>query len=104
MKISFVPVRFVGLVFALLLLCLVATIAHADDWPEWGGPQRDGVWREKGIVKTLPTKGLLPRVWSTPIGEGYAGPTVANGRVDVLDRLKAEGNDRVLCLGAAAGS
>jgi outer membrane protein assembly factor BamB len=77
--------------------------ARADDWPQWGGPQRDIVWREKGIVKTLPTKGLLPRVWSTPIGGGYAGPAVANGKVYVTDRMPGDGTERVLCLDAADG-
>ena len=27
----------------------------ADDWPGWGGPKRDLVWRETGIVEKLPT-------------------------------------------------
>ena len=77
---------------------------HADDWPQWGGPQRDCVWREKGIVKTLPqSDGLLPRVWSTPLAEGYAGPAVAAGRVYVTDRLAEAGAERVFCLDADSG-
>jgi outer membrane protein assembly factor BamB len=86
-----------------MLLVLIAPAA-ADDWPQWGGPNRDIVWRERGIVKILPRKGLLPRVWSTPIGEGYAGPAVANDRVYVMDRIKSEGTERVLCLDAADGN
>lgn len=87
----------------LIPALLSITPAQANDWPQWGGPKRDIVWRETGIVKTLPTKGLLPRVWSTPIGEGYAGPAVANGRVYVMDRIRAEGTERVLCLDAGDG-
>jgi outer membrane protein assembly factor BamB len=75
----------------------------ADDWPQWGGPQRDIVWRETGILDRLPTNGLLPRVWATPIGEGYAGPAVADGKVYVMDRVRSEGVERVLCLDAADG-
>ena len=85
---------------------LIALPARADDWPQWGGPQRDLVWREKGIVKTLPTDGLLPRMWSTPIGEGYAGPAVADGKVyitDLVDRHDKSGTERVHCLDAATG-
>ena len=70
-----------------------------DDWPQWGGPNRDLVWREKGIVDKLPTSGELPRVWSTPIGEEYTGPAVANGRVYVTDFIREGGNrgtERVL--------
>jgi len=87
----------------LLLVLQPFAICRADDWPQWGGPERDLVWREKGIVRTLPT-GLLPRVWSTPIGEGYSGPAVADGRVYVMDRIKARGEERVLCLDAAEGN
>jgi outer membrane protein assembly factor BamB len=91
----------------LAAACLVAFCAtspvRADDWPQWGGPQRDIVWREQGIVDLLPTKGLLPRVWAMPIGEGYSGPAVANGRVYVMDRIKSEGTERVLCFDAADG-
>jgi outer membrane protein assembly factor BamB len=93
---------------ALLVACgFAASQSRADDWPQWGGPQRDLVWRETGIVKTLPTKELLPRIWSTPIAEGYCGPAVADGRVFVMDRVKGagnEGSERVLCLDAAKGT
>jgi len=103
----------------LALLCWAgaAAPARADDWPQWMGPRRDGVWRETGILKTFPKGG--PRVmWRTPIGGGYAGPAVAGGRVYVTDRLLAEGahnpasgfardkvagKERVLCLDEATG-
>lgn len=79
--------------------------ALADDWPQWGGPQRDCVWRETGIVRTLPS-GLLPRVWSVPLGEGYSGPAVADGKVfvtDFFDRDVSRGNERVHCIDAVTG-
>ncbi|MFN0197064.1 MAG: PQQ-binding-like beta-propeller repeat protein [Planctomycetaceae bacterium] len=75
----------------------------ADDWPQWGGPERDLVWRETGIVEKFPKKGLLPRVWSTPISEGYSGPAVANGRVFITDRLTDKNLERVFCLNAETG-
>lgn len=95
-------------VAAQFLTALLTAVAcgSAEDWPQWGGPQRDLVWRETGIVERLP-EGLLPRVWSTPIGEGYAGPAVAAGRVFVTDRVHGEGREgleRVLCLDEANGS
>ena len=74
----------------------------ADDWPQWGGPQRDLVWREDGVVDKLP-EGELPRVWAVPIGAGYAGPAVADGKVVVTDRLADENLERVLCLDADDG-
>lgn len=90
-----------ALFFAIALMTTAS--ARADDWPQWGGPRRDLVWREDGIVDSLPA-GELPRVWSAPIGAGYAGPAVAAGRVYVADRLADDGLERVLCFNAADGS
>lgn len=101
---------------ALYLLTL-AFSAHADDWPQWLGPQRDSVWRETGIVDKFPAEGPKVR-WRTPIGGGYSGPAVADGRVYLLDRQLAKdaknpanafsrgeipGTERVLCLNEADG-
>lgn len=93
-------------VLAVVALAAAAREVRADDWPQWGGPQRDLVWRETGIVRKLPTDGLLPRVWSAPLGEGYAGPAVAAGKVyvpDLVDRQNRSATERVLCLDAATG-
>ena len=93
------------------------SVVHADDWPQWLGPQRDAVWRETGIVEKFPKDGLKYR-WRVPIGGGYAGPAVAHGRVYVTDRQLAKGasnpanpfargeipgSERVLCLNEADG-
>ncbi len=89
--------------FVAMSLMTMAGRVAADDWPQWGGPQRDLIWREKGIVKTFPTTELLPRVWSAPLGEGYAGPAVANGKVFVMDRSADQKGERVICLDAETG-
>ena len=61
---------------------------RADDWPQWLGPRRDGVWRETGLVERFPAGG--PKVvWRTPLGAGYSGPAIAGDRVYVLDRQRA---------------
>lgn len=54
------------------------TAARADDWPQWMGPRRDGVWREAGIVRGIPPGGL-PAKWRVPVKGGYAGPAVVGG-------------------------
>jgi outer membrane protein assembly factor BamB len=92
-----------------LALCIsvLSTAVVADDWPQWGGPQRDLVWRETGIVEALPavdsTTGMLPRMWTAKVGAGYAGPAVADGRVFVTDRLADKNLERVLCFDANTG-
>lgn len=69
-----------------VLLCLLPASApiHADDWPEFRGKGRLGVWNETGVLQKFPAEGLTI-LWRTPIGMGYSGPAVANGRVFVLD-------------------
>jgi len=101
----------------MLLFLLVSATLHADDWPQWLGPQRDGVWRETGIVDAFPGGGLKV-LWRTKIGGGYTGPAIANGKVYLMDRQVAEksvapgnafsrgviaGTERVLCLDAETG-
>lgn len=71
--------------------------AIADDWSQWRGENRDGVWKETGIIEKF--DGLeIPICWSVPIGSGYCGPSVADGRVYVTDRLtKPKQVERVHC-------
>jgi outer membrane protein assembly factor BamB len=93
-----------GLSFlAAAMACILPDCSVADDWPQWGGPQRDLVWREEGIVDKFSTAGLLPRVWSVPVAEGYSGPAVADGRVFLTDRLIDGEFERLLCFDAETG-
>jgi len=87
----------------LVLSLALARGALADDWPQWRGPNRDGVWHETGIIKTFPGPALESR-WRAPISSGYSGPTVAEGRVYVTDRkIDPEPVERVLCFDAGTG-
>lgn len=88
---------------SLMILPVLVASAAADDWPQWGGPNRDIIWRESGIVETLPTDGLLPRLWSAEVSEGYSGPAVADGRVYLTDRVHSGQQERVLCFDAETG-
>ena len=87
-----------------LLLTVPAASAFADDWPQYLGPQRDGVWREKGIIDKFP-EGGPKQLWSEAVGAGYGGPSVQNGKVFVADRVQPEGKsiERVLCFNADTG-
>ena len=82
-------------VFFCLLVSL--SLSVSDEWPQWRGPDRDGVWRETGILERFETSTLTPK-WQTEISAGYSGPTVAGGRVYVSDRLELpEEVERILC-------
>lgn len=61
-------------------LCL-CTLASAADWPQWRGPNRDGISAETGLLDTWP-KGGPPLLWKAQgLGEGYSSAAVANGRL-----------------------
>jgi outer membrane protein assembly factor BamB len=75
------------------------------DWPEWRGRGRLGVWTETGILDRFPEKGLEIR-WRTPIGSGYAGPSVSRGRVFIADFASTRvlrGTERILALDEGTG-
>src|SRR4051812_44452490 len=58
------------IVIFLLILVFRGGLARGDDWPQWLGPHRDGIWREQGILKAFPSGGPKVR-WRAPVGAGY---------------------------------
>lgn len=86
----------------LLVLGGLPAQERGQDWPQWRGPTRDGVWRETGLMEQLPEK--IPVRWRAPLGAGYSGPTVADGRVYVMDRREEPAEvERVICLDWKSG-
>lgn len=96
------PLSFLVAVAAYLAQALLATAGHADDWPQWLGPQRDGIYRESGVIESIPIEGL-PLRWRVRVGTGYSGPVVAGGRVYVTDRKLNPEVERLLCVDEATG-
>jgi len=87
----------------MLATCLSFVPIGAEDWPQWRGAGRDGVWQESGLVETF-AAAEIPRRWTVPIGAGYSGPTVADGRVLVMDRVtEPEELERIHCFAAQTG-
>lgn len=91
-----------GVVSAAVVL-FAAGAAPGDDWPQWRGLNRDGVWHETGIVEKF-QEPRLEYVWRAELGSGYCGPTVAQGRVYVMDRVVSPKQiERVHCFDAKTG-
>lgn len=92
----------IGILAALGLL--LDRLVSADDWPQWRGPNRDGVWHETGIMKSFPPGGLTLS-WRVPVGRGWSSPIVAQGRVYVTDAevIPPAVKERVLCFAEATG-
>lgn len=78
--------------------------ARADDWPQWRGALRDGIWCEEGVLQSFPADGLKI-VWRVPVGPGWASPTIAGGKVFLADSElnKPHARERVRCFDAATG-
>src|SRR5207244_1148954 len=91
-----------GIVLALFIVRIGVT--RAADWPQWRGPNRDGVWSETGILRTFPREGLKVR-WRAPGGPGWSSPAVAQGRVYLTTtRLKSpSARELVLCFEEVTG-
>lgn len=90
----------------ILSLALPFALPAEHDWPQWRGPERDGVWRESGLSAELETDpaGWIEAKWSVAIAAGYSQPTVADGRVYVTDRLDdREEIERVHCFDFETG-
>jgi hypothetical protein len=85
-----------GVWFAALFVIVVGSLG-AQDWTQWRGPNRDGV-APFTEPKTWPEK--LTTKWKVTIGEGYASPLFADGRILEFAR---QGDDEV-AMGVDPGS
>ena len=73
---------------------------QSSDWPQWRGPNRDGVSHESGWLTAWPADG--PRVlWRASVGAGFSSVAIADGRVYTLGNQS--GTDFAYCLDAATG-
>lgn len=103
MRFSAVLCRLVVCTFVLGVVAYELPSTGADEWRQWRGDRRDGVWRETGIIDQFDTESLSP-LWRQPVSSGYCGPTVARGKVLVMDRVvKPEQLERIHCFDAASG-
>ncbi len=72
----------IGVLLCLLFVVSVAVAqSNAANWPQWRGPNRDGISKETGLMKQWPAEGP-PLVWkATGAGSGFSSFSIANGRL-----------------------
>ncbi len=76
------------LIAAIALIASTLTAAEVD-WPWFLGGDHNSTSPETGLARSWPAGG--PRVlWTLPLGEGYGGAAVRDGKVYVLDRVENE--------------
>jgi outer membrane protein assembly factor BamB len=92
-----------SLFLALCFLCLGGEFLSlsAADWPQFLGPERNGICRETGLIKSWPEKGP-PILWQKSIGEGYSSPVVAGDRLILFHRV--DNKEVIECLSASSGA
>ncbi len=81
---------------AAACLVLAAGTAHAQDWPQWRGPNRDNHVTGFNEPKTWPKE--LTKKWTVKVGVGESSPVLVGDKLYVFSR---EGGDEVIrCLDA----
>jgi outer membrane protein assembly factor BamB len=77
--------------------------ARGDDWPQWNGPNRDGISKEKGLLKMWPEKGPALAWTFEKTGTGFSAPAIVGDRVYILGARKDgdKDNEFVIALEAS---
>jgi len=85
---------------AIVAGMLLGTVAFAEDWPQWRGPNRDG--KVTGFTPPATWPKALAQKWKVAVGDGDATPALVGDKLFVFTR---QGTDEVLsCLNAADGN
>ena len=74
-----------------VVVALSASSVFAADWPSIYGPAGNSTSDQKGLLRTWPEAG--PKLlWTAPVGAGFGGPAVSDGKVYLLDRDEKVGD------------
>jgi outer membrane protein assembly factor BamB len=87
----------------VLMIGLVLVVpALAEDWPQWRGPERDGVSKEVGLLQEWPKEGPHLLWTRKDIGGGYSTPAVVGDRVYLM--VDRKGEEFAIALSAKDGA
>ena len=92
--------RHLAFAAAATLALASITFAHANDWPQWRGPDRNGISKETGWLDTWPQQGP-PIAWKANVGLGFSSFVIREKKVVTVGHV--EENDVVFCFDAATG-
>ncbi len=94
------PARALLVVAVTLLAAPLAGLARAE-WPQWRGPNRDGVSTETGLMKSWP-EGGPPRAWLfEDCGVGYSAPAIVGDRLYTMGARNDE--EQLIAIDVATG-
>ncbi len=86
----------------LVVLCGVVAIAGAADWPQWRGPDRNGISKETGLLQEWPAEGPKLLWQQTGLGDGYSTPAVVGDRIFLISN-KGLDDEFVQCRSVSDG-
>src|ERR1051325_881873 len=72
--------------WTLALLALLLVPLGAEDWPQFLGPSRNGVYHGTDLAATWPASGPA-MVWKQDVGQGFSAPVVAQGKLILFHRV-----------------
>ena len=87
-------------IIAALLLLTFDPFGQAADWPNWRGPDHNGISLETDWFEKWPSSGPK-RLWKASVGTGFAAVSVADGRVFTMGNNSAR--DQVVALDEDTG-
>lgn len=73
------------------ILCALGSIAQAADWPQWLGPQRNGVSSES----VAPWTSAPEVAWRAEVDQAFSSPVVAGGLVFIHATVKGADEEQV---------
>jgi outer membrane protein assembly factor BamB len=97
---DYMHLLFVGCAACIAGMTHYSTVYGAD-WPNWRGPNHNGISDESGWMTTWPEEG--PKVlWRASIGTGFSSMAVSKGRVYAMGNIND--NDILYCFNADNGT
>jgi outer membrane protein assembly factor BamB len=89
---------------AVIVGLIVSVSVRADDWPQFRGPDRTGVSKEKGLLTVWPKEG--PKLLWTfkDAGLGFSTVSISKGVVYTLGTDKDNKNDIIIAIDEKTGT
>jgi outer membrane protein assembly factor BamB len=87
--------------FSSFVVAVLAVFsASANDWPQYRGPDRDGISKETGWLDHWPEQGP-PIAWKASVGLGFSSFVISGGKAVTVGH--ADQKDTVYCFDAPTG-
>jgi outer membrane protein assembly factor BamB len=78
-------------IFLILLICLVSLSTASENFSQWRGPERDGKYPDKGLLKQWPDQGPELLWTANELGEGFSSPAVTSDGVYITGMIDGTG-------------